>query len=68
MVTIGLNCVCLVTQLFFLAQEILQMSRGFKKYKSDFWNYPQLIIFGLYLLYFFYRVNDPTLALIPQEH
>lgn len=44
------------------------MSRGYQKYWSDFWNYPQLMIFCLYVVYFVSRVSNPDNTLIPVLH
>ena len=53
------NCSCLVTQMFFFGQEVLQFCRDWESYMRDIWNYPQVLSFVLYLVYFTLRVREP---------
>jgi hypothetical protein len=44
------------------------MSKGFENYLSSFWNYPQILVFFMYLWYFIERVNYPLSKMIPGHH
>jgi hypothetical protein len=65
---IGLNVMCLITELFFISLELLQLSKGYRIYLKDFWNYPQFFAFLLYLVYFVERMRMPDKKMIPETH
>lgn len=59
-----LNIICVITQVSFLTNEILQFCRNSRNFKRDLWNVVDASLFILYIIYFAFRMNDPSFKMI----
>lgn len=64
---IVLNCICLMTQLFFAGVEIIQFKMSNDNYMSNGQNIFDWSLIILYVVYFVLRVMDPAKEMIPEE-
>jgi hypothetical protein len=62
------NCLCLVTQVFFILIEAVQLrAQGWEAYVSDAWNLVDGLFFLQYLVYFVCRMLERG-NVIPARH
>jgi hypothetical protein len=65
MIVIILNMICLVTQVMFVGVELLQLKYKGVSYFYDVWNWLDMTILVVYVIYFFKRISDPGTLITP---